>query len=220
MLGAFLDSLYRLRDSSRVIIALSADHGVSSIPGIPSRYDGNTNSGVVRAFWDSTRAVRARLQRAGVDSTAFLLDTPYLILDRAKFAGTSVNADSVARDFIRAVKADPGVLRADLMRDIRRADPERDKIARRWQHMIPESLPVDVVVTLRPFWGWSGGYVEHGLPHDHDTNVPVVFYGAPFKPGRYLTFTRTVDVAPTLARVLGVTPLEKLDGRVLPEALR
>ena len=31
-LGAFLDSLYRLRDSSRVLIALTSDHGVAPIP--------------------------------------------------------------------------------------------------------------------------------------------------------------------------------------------
>jgi hypothetical protein len=31
---------------------------------------------------------------------------------------------------------------------------------------------------------------------------------------------QVADLAPTLARLVGVTPLEKLDGRVLTEALR
>src|ERR1051325_6557580 len=31
-LGAFLDSLYTLRDSSRVVLALTSDHGVSPFP--------------------------------------------------------------------------------------------------------------------------------------------------------------------------------------------
>jgi arylsulfatase A-like enzyme len=49
--------------------------------------------------------------------------------------------------------------------------------------------------------------------------VPIVFYGPPVKPGRYGSFVRTVDIAPTLARMLGVTPTERLDGRPLAEAL-
>src|SRR5258708_30641016 len=31
-LGAFIDSLYKLRDSSAIVFALTADHGVTSFP--------------------------------------------------------------------------------------------------------------------------------------------------------------------------------------------
>ena len=34
MLGVFLDSLYTLRDSAGVVIALTADHGVASFPEV------------------------------------------------------------------------------------------------------------------------------------------------------------------------------------------
>ena len=50
--------------------------------------------------------------------------------------------------------------------------------------------------------------------------MPVLFYGAPFQPGRYTEFARVVDMAPTLAEVLGVTPTEPLDGHVLRRAVR
>jgi arylsulfatase A-like enzyme len=50
--------------------------------------------------------------------------------------------------------------------------------------------------------------------------VPILFYGAPFKPGRYTVFARTVDIAPTLAQVLRVTPAEPLDGRPLTAAIK
>ena len=39
-------------------------------------------------------------------------------------------------------------------------------------------------------------------------------------PGRYDTPARVVDMAPTLADVLGVKPLERLDGVILREAVR
>jgi arylsulfatase A-like enzyme len=60
----------------------------------------------------------------------------------------------------------------------------------------------------------------HGSPYDDDSHVPILFYGAPFKPGRYPAFARTVDIAPTLAQVLGITPTEPLDGRPLTAAIR
>jgi arylsulfatase A-like enzyme len=87
--------------------------------------------------------------------------------------------------------------------------------------MFPDDVLPDAVVTLA-----SGNILNypipatHGSPHDYDAHVPIVFYGPPFKPGRYQAFARTVDIAPTLARVLGVAPAERLDGRPLTEAIR
>jgi len=77
------------------------------------------------------------------------------------------------------------------------------------------------VVTLTPgsYW-WYYGVAQHGTPHDLDTHVPILFYGPRFKAGRYPQFVRTVDMAPTLAQALGVTPTEPLDGRALSEVIR
>jgi len=87
--------------------------------------------------------------------------------------------------------------------------------------MIPPDMPIDVVVTLKPHYVWGNyGIAMHGQPSDDDANVPVVFYGAPFKPGAYREAARVVDLAPTLAAVLGISPTERVDGRVLRAALR
>jgi hypothetical protein len=86
--------------------------------------------------------------------------------------------------------------------------------------MLPAVTPVEVVVTLQPYNYWSRVNATHGTPHDYDAHVPVLFYGAPFKPGKYDEFARVVDMAPTLAAVLKTQPLEKLDGHVLQSALR
>jgi arylsulfatase A-like enzyme len=60
----------------------------------------------------------------------------------------------------------------------------------------------------------------HGAPHNYDSHVPLIFWGAAFKPGRHEGFVRTVDLAPTLAQALGVKPTERLDGRPLTAAFR
>lgn len=219
-LGAFFDSLYKVRDSSRIIVALTSDHGVAPYPGVKSR-DPNEGAGYVRAALDTAWAAEDRVRAALRDSTRFIWDTPFLLVDRAGLSAGKLKPDSVIDAFVAAERKVQGVLRVDRLRDLVKADTTKDTIARRWLHALPTGLPVEVVVTLRPYSYWSaGGPATHGSPHDYDAHVPVVFYGGPFKPGKYDEFARVVDMAPTLAQVLNTTPLEKLDGHVLRSSLR
>jgi arylsulfatase A-like enzyme len=218
-LGAFFDSLYKLRDSSRVIVTLTADHGVAPYPGVKSR-DPNAGATYVRVALDTAWAAEDRVKAVVKDSTRFVWDTPFLLVDRRALSAAHLSPDSVIAAFAAAERKVPGVLRADLVRDLARADTTKDAIARRWLHMLPPELPVEVVVTLRPYNYWAPSAAFHGTPHDYDAHVPVIFYGAPFRAGKYDEFARVVDMAPTLAAVLDVTPLEPLDGHVLRSALR
>jgi arylsulfatase A-like enzyme len=218
-LGAFFDSLYKVRDSSRVIVALTADHGVAPYPGVKSR-DPNEGATYVRAALDTAWAAEGRVAAALRDSTRFIWDTPYLLVNRSALSAGKLKPDSVIAAFVAAERKVPGVQRVDLVKDLARADTTKDYVARRWMHMLPSETPVEVVVTLQPYNYWSRNNAFHGTPHDYDAHVPVLFYGAPFKPGRYDEFARVVDMAPTLAAVLNTPPLEKLDGHVLKSALR
>jgi arylsulfatase A-like enzyme len=86
--------------------------------------------------------------------------------------------------------------------------------------MISPDSPVEYVYTSA-----EGAYpadariAEHGTPYDNDAHVPVIFYGPWFKAGRYGERALVVDMAPTLAHVVGVPPTERVDGRVLEHAL-
>jgi arylsulfatase A-like enzyme len=221
-LGAFLDSLYRLRDSSRIVIALTSDHGVgpSPNPAVATRYrQGAAGTADIRPV---AAAVRRSLIAAGVDSSAFRYDGEVLFLEPEPFERARVNRDSVARVYARLVSRVEGVLRADVWDDLRKRDPRRDTYVRRWQHMIAPDMPVAVLVTLKPHWFWAEGtnFGRHGTPHDYDAHVPLLFAGAGIRPGRHNEFVRVVDIAPTLAAVAGVRPMEALDGVVLLKALR
>lgn len=220
-LGAFLVELYKQRDSSRIVIALTADHGVAPYPhkDFKSRYR-STPAGVAD-IRPAAAAVRRAMISLGVDSTAFRYDQDVLYLEPGPFRRAGVNRDSVARAYAAAVGQVEGVLRADVWEDLRKKDPTGDPITRRWQHMFPADLPVAVTVTLKPFWYWiAAENASHGTPHDYDAHVPILFVGAGVKPGRYPEFVRVVDMAPTLAALLDVRPTETLDGVVLKSAIR
>ena len=55
----------------------------------------------------------------------------------------------------------------------------------------------------------------HGSPYPYDRRVPLLFMGSGVRRGRSQASARTVDVAPTLARLAGIPLPETLDGRPL-----
>ena len=97
-LGAFLDSLFSLRDSTRIVLALTADHAVTPLPGhqveVPqpgSRISVNLAPAIVPLF--------ASLRDAGVDTNAFSFDEGILYLDEAALTRAGLRADAVTRAF-------------------------------------------------------------------------------------------------------------------------
>jgi hypothetical protein len=61
--------------------------------------------------------------------------------------------------------------------------------------------------------------VSYGSLYNYDTRVPLCFYGPQFRAGVYESPVESVDVAPTLARVMGVAAPSSSTGRVLGEGL-
>lgn len=217
-LGAFLDTLFSIRDSTKIVIALTGDHGVAPTPEVYSARTGTVarrvrTSNVIKPFRDA-------LSARGIDPSAFRYAEGMLIVDRPVLRRAGLDPDSLVDAFAVEVRKIPGVRRADRYPQIA-ADSLNDPIARRWYHQIPDDLPVALVVTLDEYSVGSGNATGiHGGPYDYDANVPVLFYGPPFVPGRYTRFARVADLAPTLAWVTATKPTEKLDGVILWDALR
>jgi predicted AlkP superfamily pyrophosphatase or phosphodiesterase len=230
-LGAFLDSLFRIRKQGDVVIALTADHGVTPYPEVHAH---DPNNGAVRVdVGPVLQRLNKSLAARGVSSSGaaaagmlggngFTFDSGVLELDHAALAKAKINEDSL----LRALKADflsvPGVARADRISELAKADTVKDNVARRWLHMFADDSRVSMVVSLAPYNYWVSSFniAWHGSPNDPDAHVPILFYGDRIKPGRYPEFARVVDMAPTLAAIVHVTPQEKLDGHILQNAIK
>jgi hypothetical protein len=222
-IGWFIDSLYRLRDSSTVLITLTGDHGVQPIPEVARERGlatGNQGLRVTSGIRAAVAAFRQGLRAANADSMALIFEGELVGVDRAALTAAGLKPDSVVDAFAQAVKRVPGVLRVDRPANLRRTDPALDYVARRWNHQLPPNTAVELVITLEKYTLWVTYPATHGSPHDLDAHVPVIFYGPWARPGRYSTFARVVDMAPTIAAIAGVRPLEKLDGLVLTQAIR
>lgn len=222
VLGAFLDSLIALRGAENVVITLTADHGVGPIPEVRSTWGDNSKASRLspRDLEPVIAGVAPTIQRLGLDPTAFNLDWGVLEVDRSKVQGKDAAVREVAREFARLARRVRGIERVDVIDDLARADTVRDDVARRWLHMFRPGGEAIAAVTMEPYWLYGTAVASHGTPHDYDARVPVLFWGQAFRPGVDSSTARVVDMAPTLAHLLGVRPLERLDGRVLGAAFK
>ena len=60
---------------------------------------------------------------------------------------------------------------------------------------------------------------NHGMPYTYDTHVLLMLAGANIKHGEYNAQVNPADLAPTLAKLLGIEMPKECEGKVLKEAI-
>jgi predicted AlkP superfamily pyrophosphatase or phosphodiesterase len=216
--GMLLDSLAALRGAEHIALALSADHGVAPLPEARSR---DPHAGAL--FLNDTAIIgplRREIVARGAPRTALRMDGGMVRLDRDALRRAGIAPDSLADALRRRLLATEGIARVDTPEQLAGADTVRDHVARRWLHMLPPDESVELVASARPYAIWSRArYANHGSPNEYDARVPLIFHGRWFRAGHIAHHGRVVDIAPTLGAVARVRPTERVDGRVLHEAL-
>jgi len=220
-LGQFLDSLTALVPRDRILLVLTADHGVQSFPEARRGRDGDRGgwSGRVRMGELVRRAGAALTKRYRTDFSLDF-DTGLLSADTLALHARGIRIDSLAQALALAAGGQPGVLQVFTPRTLTRAS-SADREARLWRHLIPRGYGWLFCASLRPGSVWSEGGMsaQHGSTAPEDVRVPILFWGGGLKPARVTRSVRTVDIAPTLARLLGIKPTEALNGAPLAEVV-
>lgn len=222
-LGWFLDRLFDRYGKGNVLIVLDADHGVTPYPEWSRAHGHPAARGVtIDTLVQAENAAIGRLLPGAPARPWLIFDTGMLFLrDDGRLAAAGVNVDSLVGAVAKRIRAVPGVARVDRPEDLAAADTATDAVARRWVHMIPDNAGVVLVVTLEDRDVWAEWPIaEHGQPSDRDAHIPLIFWGKGVAPGTYAERVNAVDIAPTLATLVGVTPLSLVDGRVLRDAIR
>lgn len=223
-LAWFLKRLTDRVGRDNVVVVLTADHGVTSFP---ERTRAKTGGAAYRVSLDTlVTAVNHDLDRlagaGGAPREWLEFDTGMLFLrDNGRFAAIGVKTDSVLDALAARIVRIQGVARVIRPADLARADTASDPVARRWLHHLSPDAGVVLTVTLQPgsIWDANVPIAMHGQPSEDDSHVPIIFWGRGVRRGSYSGRMNTVDIAPTLAVLLGVSPLSLVDGRARAEAL-
>ena len=215
-LSWFLDSLGRLVPPDRIVLALTGDHGVTSLPEytvlVRHQPGGRVWLGGLAASTERQLRDRYRVD-FGLEFHSGLVAA-----DVAALRARRVNVDSLAAALAALAQRYPGVARVFTPSTLAAAPPA-DVAARLWRRLLPADYGWLVCALPRPGYIWSPGGLraEHSGAHPEDVNVPIAFLVPGAAPQRVARPVSTVDIAPTLAALLGVKPTEPLDGVVLPE---
>jgi arylsulfatase A-like enzyme len=213
--GAFLDSLDVMVGQGRVLVALSADHGIQPYPeglvaeGQPAGR--SSVSALIRAV-DSTLATRYRMDFGLGASSGLLLG------DVGEMRARGINTDSLSDTLAERVRAMTGVRQVFTPRSLAAA-PASDAEAGRWRRQINDRVEWLVAAALEPNWMWgsAASSTNHGTTNHGDMNVPIAFMGPGIAAQVSTRAARTIDIGTTLAALLGVRPLEAVEGIALPE---
>ena len=216
-LAGFFEFLGHQIGLANIWIALSADHGIAPLPKVAARLHlpgGNVPGDEIRKQINSGLSTRLSHPAEYVKD----FDYPVAWLNPDAFAALKMNEPDAERAVGEALKQ--AGLRAYYTRSqLERGDAPNTELGLKYLHSYSPLGGWYVLGVPTPFTiGFVGG-TDHATPYTYDTHVPLAFYGLPFQPGTYRTHAEPVDLAPTLASLLGINAPSHSVGRVLTEIL-
>lgn len=219
-LGEFIAFLEQRAGRGRLIVVLSADHGVLPLPewsAAQQRQCPVASGRISPKALDRGLVEHLNAALGGGERRLFVREKYTLMFDPEGAATRGVGVERVSALAESYLEQQPGVARTWQRSEIMDADAS-EPIAALYRNSLADGRDADLVI--QPAYGclftsYPTG-TSHGSPYDYDRNVPLILFGPGIRAGRVPGPAATVDIAPTLASLLGIEAPADLDGVVLP----
>ena len=204
-LGRLLNEAERRAGKGRVLVVLSADHGVMPLVEVlKARGVDARRADAAELYQPVEKALAARFPGAvGLIADP---DPMEFVLDREAITRQGLKVEDVETT-IRGALLGTGLVEAVYTQaQLEGAPPPDDPYYDRHQRAFFASRSGDLVARIKKYV-YLGGYVGgtgHGTPHDYDRHVPIVFMGPGITPGPRDVETGPEDIAWALGRMLGL----------------
>jgi predicted AlkP superfamily pyrophosphatase or phosphodiesterase len=214
-LFAYLEQKIGLQN---IVVALTADHGVSPIPEHAQEYG---LGGRIEAKAISETAEAALDKRFGEEKWVLTLNNGNVYFDYAALERRKASHEEVEQIASTAIRQIPGLAECFTRTQIVTGQLPQTAVARSVAAGFYPARNGDLVIVPQPFYLAGETIVaSHGSPYSYDTHVPVIFYGAGIKAGIFTTTSSPLDIAPTLSAILKITPPSNSVGQILSEAIK
>ena len=200
------------------LIVLSADHGMADMPeymtelGYPA---GRLNPDEI------VKTANKVGQQYGIDEIVRFFYRPYLYLDNEKILAAKLDQTVVEQAIANALTNTDGIALA--VASIRLSSQRSNPLVAQVQRNTHITRSGDIYIIQEPYWFlFDKGPVKamHGSPWRYDTHVPIIFAGPTIGAQTVHRLVQPVDVAPTIAAFLGMTPPGSAQGSALEEVLK
>jgi hypothetical protein len=219
-LGLFLDFVSARIGANHLALVLTADHGVLPLPEWLAENGGTcpVEGGRVGTSGIGEGLVAALREAHGGEGSRWVIRAGYsLVFDPATLAETGTSLETAEASAIAYLEPHPAIARVWRRKDLlegRAGAPANLRL-----HANSRAQGRDADLIIEPEYGclfspYPVG-TSHGSPHDYDRRVPLIFMGPGVEPGVVPTPAATIDIAPTLASMLGLQTPADLDGRPL-----
>lgn len=212
----YIDKTVGLKNT---LIVLSADHGMAEMP------EYMTELGYEVGRLDTEKIINianeAGKKQFGIDGVVRFFFRPYMYLDEKKISKAKLEQADVERVIATAISNSKGIALAVPRSGFStiQTSPAVEQIQRNFH----PTRSGDIYIAQQPYWFMfeSGPIaVMHGSPWKYDTHVPIIFAGAGIDDETVHRLVHPVDVAPTIANFLGMTPPSSATGSPLEEVVK
>lgn len=196
----------------RYVLALSADHGVCPLPEV-SRSQGKdalrisadalrkqASDFLTATFKDQRESWFAPMQPA--DEAIY----PWAYLNRPMLRERGLDASAVEQALADWLKKQPGIQTAYTRTQLEKGIDKDDRIGQMVARSYHPDRAGDVAVIVKPYTlvtPYLTG-TTHGTPHDYDTHVPLLVFGAGVRPGVKIEAVTPQAAVVILAAALGI----------------
>jgi len=210
----FIDKTVGLKHT---LIVLSADHGIADMP----EYMTELGYATGRLVPDEIVATANQAgKKLGIDKVVRFFFRPYIYLNEEKIAAAKLDHAQVEQAIANELTNMDGIELAVSTKSIptQKGNPLLKQVRR--NHHVTRSG--DIYVMQQPYWFlFDEGPIPnmHGSPWRYDTHVPIIFAGPGIDAKTIHRLVHPVDVAPTIAAFLGMTPPGASQGQPLKEVM-
>jgi len=217
-LAEFINFLGHQVGLANIWMALSADHGVAPLPDFAKTLRLPAANLDSKALRDDINSLLSKKYTRRAD---YLLDLDYPLawLNDEAFASAGRKEAEAETDAGEAM-IQAGLAGYFTKSQLSHGGTPNTEAGRRYAHSYSAEGGWYVMGVPAPFQVGTSKGTDHATPFSYDTHVPLAFYGLAFQPGVYRTHAEPVDLAVTLASLLGINAPAQATGRVLTEALQ
>lgn len=220
-LGKFLAVLDREVGLANTLIVLTSDHGGVELPEFLKEKTG-VDAGRIDPKEHDHAFKRATAEIDSIYGTHDFVHSHGLgiYLDPELMAEHNVNRRKVMEIYRKELETVRGFAKVLFREDILAATPADSILFRLKNFMHPQKSP-DLWILQAENWVFRNPYgTSHGTPYNYDAQVPLLFCSPWLKPTVNHDRIVTVDIAPTIADILGITPDPRIDGTSLKPKMK
>jgi predicted AlkP superfamily pyrophosphatase or phosphodiesterase len=221
-LDGYLGSFFAFLDSTvgvnQYVVALTSDHGVLPLPEELQKRGftaGRLNSDSIAA--EVKRVGASIAAQIKCKDNVVLQAGDGIILNYAAAATQGLGETWLRKTMAVNIKPLSFVVDAFTKEELASEDEyNRPFFTLYHNNFNPERSP-DIMLRFKEYWIISDEPhgTSHGTPYPYDTHVPLIFYGPGIARGQSKERVATVDIAPTLSDLMGISPPANIDGKTI-----